>query len=59
VIEKIAEPPLFGVGPERSKKTGQTAVDFDNIVRDFDVRYVEGYTSTNFADVVANAPFSE
>jgi|SRR5580700_7722072 hypothetical protein len=26
---------------------------FDNIVRDFGVRYVEGYTSPNFADVVA------
>src|SRR6202035_5731719 len=32
---------------------------FDNIVRDFGVRYVEGYTSPNFADVVANAPFPE
>jgi len=32
---------------------------FDNIVRDFGVRYVEGYRSPNFADVVANAPFSE
>ena len=32
---------------------------FDNIVRDFGVRYVEGYTSPNFADIVANAPFSE
>jgi len=32
---------------------------FDNIVRDFGVRYVEGYTSPNFADVVADAPFSE
>src|ERR1700677_2780431 len=32
---------------------------FDNIVRDFGVRYVGGYTSPNFADVVANAPFSE
>jgi hypothetical protein len=32
---------------------------FDNIARDFGVRYVEGYTSPNFADVVANAPFSE
>src|SRR6266851_2080984 len=35
------------------------ATTFDNIVRDFGVRYVEGYTSPNFADVVANAPFSE
>jgi hypothetical protein len=32
---------------------------FDNIVRDFGVRYVAGYTSPNFADVVANARFSE
>jgi hypothetical protein len=30
-----------------------------NIVRDFGVRYLEEYTSPNFADVVANAPFSE
>src|ERR1700723_1371713 len=35
------------------------ATTFDTIVRDFGVRYVEGYTSPNFADVVANAPFSE
>jgi hypothetical protein len=35
------------------------AITFDNIVRDFGIRYVEGYTSPNFADVVANAPFSE
>jgi hypothetical protein len=35
------------------------ATTFDNIVRGFGVRYVEGYTSPNFADVVANAPFSE
>ncbi len=35
------------------------ATTFDNIVRDFGVRYVEGYTAPNFADVVANAPFSE
>jgi hypothetical protein len=35
------------------------ATTFDNIVRDFGVRYVEGYTPPNFADVVANAPFSE
>jgi hypothetical protein len=32
---------------------------FDNIVRDFGVRYVQGYISPNFADVVADAPFSE
>jgi hypothetical protein len=35
------------------------ATTFDNIVRDFGVRYVEEYTPPNFADVVANAPFSE
>ena len=35
------------------------ATTFDNIVRDFGVRYVEGYKHPNFADVVANAPFSE
>jgi hypothetical protein len=40
--------------PNRAK-----VVTFDNIVRDFGVRYVEGYTSPNFADVVANAPFPE
>ena len=32
---------------------------FDNILRDFGTRYVEGFASPNFADVVANAPFSE
>jgi hypothetical protein len=35
------------------------ATTFDTIVRDFGVRYVEGYTPPNFADVVAHAPFSE
>jgi hypothetical protein len=35
------------------------ATTMDNIVRDFGVRYVEGYTPPNFADLVANAPFSE
>src|SRR5580704_10795340 len=34
-----------------------TAVD--NILRDFGVRYVEGFALPNFADLVANAPFSE
>jgi len=32
---------------------------FDNILRDFGTRYVEGFTPPNFADVVANSPFSE
>jgi hypothetical protein len=35
------------------------ATTFDNIARDFGVRYVDGYTPPNFADVIANAPFSE
>jgi hypothetical protein len=34
-----------------------TAVD--NILRDFGIRYVEGFTLPNFADLVAGAPFSE
>jgi hypothetical protein len=32
---------------------------FDNILRDFGIRYVEGFTTPNFADLVAGAPFSE
>jgi hypothetical protein len=31
----------------------------DNILRDFGIRYVEGFALPNFADLVANAPFSE
>jgi len=31
----------------------------DNILRDFGIRYVEGFAPPNFADLVANAPFSE
>jgi hypothetical protein len=31
----------------------------DNILRDFGIRYVEGFTPPNFADLVATAPFSE
>jgi len=34
-----------------------TAVD--NILRDFGIRYVEGFTPPNFADLVAGAPFAE
>jgi len=34
-----------------------TAVD--NILRDFGIRYVEGFTPRNFADLIAGAPFSE
>jgi hypothetical protein len=32
---------------------------FDNIARDFGVRYAEGFAPPNFADIVAHAPFSE
>src|SRR6202171_5158277 len=35
------------------------ATSFDNILRDFGTRYVEGFAPPNFADVVANSPFSE
>ena len=35
------------------------ATCFDNILREFGVRYVEGFTSPSFADLFANAPFSE
>ena len=35
------------------------ATSFDNILRDFGTRYVDGFAPPNFADVVANAPFSE
>lgn len=35
------------------------ATSFDNILRDFGTRYVEGFAPPNFVDVVANAPFSE
>jgi hypothetical protein len=35
------------------------ATTVDNILRDFGIRYVEGFAPPNFADLVANAPFSE
>jgi hypothetical protein len=35
------------------------ATCIDNILRDFGVRFVEGFTSPNFADILENAPFSE
>ena len=31
----------------------------DNILRDFGIRYVEGFAPPNFADLVAGAPFDE
>jgi hypothetical protein len=31
----------------------------DNILRDFGVRHVEGFTLPNFANLFAVAPFSE
>lgn len=35
------------------------ATSFDNVLRDFGIRYVEGFTAPSFADLFANAPFSE
>ena len=35
------------------------ATTIDNILRDFGIRYVQGFMPPNFADLVANAPFSE
>jgi hypothetical protein len=35
------------------------ATTTDNVLRDFGIRYVEGFTAPNFADLFANAPFSE
>jgi hypothetical protein len=35
------------------------ATTIDNILRDFGVRYVKGFMPPNFADLFANAPFSE
>jgi hypothetical protein len=35
------------------------ATTIDNILRDFGIRYVEGFTPPNFADLVADAPFFE
>ena len=32
---------------------------FYNVLRDFGSRYVEGFTAPSFADLFANAPFSE
>jgi hypothetical protein len=35
------------------------ATSFDNVLRDFGKRYVAGFTAPSFADLFANAPFSE
>ena len=35
------------------------ATSFDNVLRDFGGRYVGGFTAPSFADLFANAPFSE
>jgi HD domain len=32
---------------------------YDNILRDFGTRYVDGYTAPSFADLLDNAPFAE
>jgi hypothetical protein len=35
------------------------ATSFDNFLRDFGTRYVDGFTAPSFVDLLANAPFSE
>ena len=35
------------------------ATSFDNVLRDFGIRYVQGFAAPSFADLFANAPFSE
>lgn len=35
------------------------STSYDNILRDFGARYVEGYTAPNSIDLVQNAPFDE
>ena len=35
------------------------ATSFDNVLRDFGTRYVGGFMAPSFADLFANAPFSE
>jgi len=35
------------------------ATSFDNVLRDFGSRYIERFTAPSFADLFANAPFSE
>jgi len=35
------------------------ATSFDNVLRDFGSQYIEGFTAPSFADLFANAPFSE
>lgn len=37
----------------------KAATSFDNILRDFGTRYVEGFMAPSFVDIFANAPFSE
>src|SRR6266404_5851736 len=36
----------------------KAATSFDNVLRDFGSRYIEGFTAPSFADLFANAPFS-
>jgi hypothetical protein len=35
------------------------ATSYDNFLRDFGTRYVEGYTAPSFADLFENAPFTD
>ena len=32
---------------------------YDNILREFGARFVEGYSAPSFADLIENAPFAE
>ena len=35
------------------------ATSYDNLLRDVGIRYVEGFTAPNFADLLEQAPFAE
>ena len=32
---------------------------YDNILREFGIRFVDGYNAPSFADLIENAPFAE
>jgi hypothetical protein len=32
---------------------------YDNFLKDFGTRYIDGYTAPSFADLLENAPFAE
>jgi hypothetical protein len=69
-ISREKQQPILTTSPRMAFKDGfkgclcnvvrqksMTAVD--NILRDFAIRYVDGFTSPNFADLVAGGLFSE